>query len=195
MRHMVVIVPELTGYASIRRVAVSLPYAAQLIDGTKYMEPGDVKPPEGGTGAPPPACAARAVKCARWSSGRSKCDSAEQLGERLKRRYDRADDGAEGWHRLATPAPMPNLIASSARCSASAASSQRDMASWPRRSGIRCRRRHYHVTKQRHHQRNGQHKYCRLKIRHLPHGARPLGSSDGPANVSTELVCTARTLI
>jgi hypothetical protein len=26
--HMVVIVPELTGYASIRHVAVSLPYAA-----------------------------------------------------------------------------------------------------------------------------------------------------------------------
>jgi len=25
--------------------------------------------------------------------------------------------GAEGWHRLAMPAPMPNLIASSARCS------------------------------------------------------------------------------
>ena len=33
MRHMVVIVPELTGYASIRHIAVSLPYAAQLIDG------------------------------------------------------------------------------------------------------------------------------------------------------------------
>ena len=49
MRHMVVIVPELTGYASIRHVAVSLPYVAQLIDGVKYMLPGDVKPPEGGT--------------------------------------------------------------------------------------------------------------------------------------------------
>ena len=48
MRHMVVIVPELTGYASIRHVAVSLPYVAALI-GDKYMEPGDVKPPEGGT--------------------------------------------------------------------------------------------------------------------------------------------------
>jgi hypothetical protein len=34
---MVVIVPELTGYASIRHVAVSLPYVAQLIDGKKYM--------------------------------------------------------------------------------------------------------------------------------------------------------------
>ncbi|HET9538871.1 MAG TPA: hypothetical protein VFP43_26570 [Mesorhizobium sp.] len=35
MHSMVVIVPELTGYASIRRIAVSLPYAAQLIDGPK----------------------------------------------------------------------------------------------------------------------------------------------------------------
>jgi hypothetical protein len=34
---MVVIVPELTGYASIRHVAVLMPYAAQLIDRVKYM--------------------------------------------------------------------------------------------------------------------------------------------------------------
>ena len=40
MRHMVVIVPELTGYASVRHVAVSLPHTAQLIDGKKYMLPG-----------------------------------------------------------------------------------------------------------------------------------------------------------
>jgi hypothetical protein len=46
---MVVIVPELTGYASIRHVAVSLPYASQLIDHVKYMEPQDVRPPEGDT--------------------------------------------------------------------------------------------------------------------------------------------------
>jgi phage terminase large subunit-like protein len=43
MRHMVVIVPELTGYASVRHVAVSLPYAAQLIDGVKYMLPSDMR--------------------------------------------------------------------------------------------------------------------------------------------------------
>ena len=61
MRHMVVIVPELTGYASIRHIAVSLPYASQLIDHVKYMEPQDVKPPEGEYRAPPPACTARAV--------------------------------------------------------------------------------------------------------------------------------------
>ena len=88
MRHMVVIVPELTGYASIRHVAVSLTYAAQLIDGVKYMLPGDVKPPESGTERrrqrAPRAPSLRVL--VRWAV---KCDSAEQLGERLKRRYDR----------------------------------------------------------------------------------------------------------
>ena len=88
MRHMVVIVPELTGYASIRHVAVSLPYAAQLIDGVKYMLPHDVKPPEGGTERrrqrAPRAPSMRTL--VRWAQ---KCDSAEQLGERLKHRYDR----------------------------------------------------------------------------------------------------------
>ena len=88
MRHMVVIVPELTGYASIRYVAVSLPYAAQLIDGVKYMLPQDVKAPEGGTEKrrqrAPRAPSMRTL--VRWAQ---KCDSAEQLGQRLKRRYDR----------------------------------------------------------------------------------------------------------
>ena len=86
--HVVVIVPELTGYTSIRHVAVSLPYAAQLIDGVKYMLPGDVKPPEGGTErrrqTAPRAPSVRTL--VKWAQ---KCDSAEQLGERLKRRYDR----------------------------------------------------------------------------------------------------------
>ena len=47
MRTMVIRVPELTGYGGVRHVAVSLPYVAQLIDGVKFMLPGDVKPPEG----------------------------------------------------------------------------------------------------------------------------------------------------
>ena len=85
---MVVIVPELTGYASVRHVAVSLPYAAQLIDGKKYMLPQDVKPPEGGTERrrqqAPRAPSLRFL--VRWAQ---QCDSAEQLGERLRRRYQR----------------------------------------------------------------------------------------------------------
>ena len=88
MRHMVVIVPELTGYATIRHVAVSLPYAAQLIDGVKYMQPGDLKPPEGSTErrrqrAPRAPSMRYLVKLA------VKCDSAEQLGKKLRRCYQR----------------------------------------------------------------------------------------------------------
>jgi len=87
MRHMVVIVPELTGYASVRHVAVSLPYVAALI-GEKYMLPQDVKPPEGGTERrrqrAPRAPSMRTL--VKWAQ---RCDSAEQLGERLRRRYQR----------------------------------------------------------------------------------------------------------
>jgi hypothetical protein len=88
MRHMVVIVPELTGYASIRHIAVSLPYASQLIDHVKYMEPQDVKPPEGDTER-------RRQRAPRAPSVRFlvrlalKCDSDEQLGQRQRRRYQR----------------------------------------------------------------------------------------------------------
>ena len=84
MRHMVVIVAELTGYASIRHIAVSLPYASQLIDHVKYMEPQDVKPHEGDTERrrqrAPRAPSMRTL--VRWAQA---CDSAEQLGEGLKR--------------------------------------------------------------------------------------------------------------
>ena len=84
MRHMVVIVPELTSYASIRHVAVSLPYAAQLIDGVKYMEAKDV-----------PALEGTELRRSRAPSLRFlvkqavKCESAEQLGKKLRRRYQR----------------------------------------------------------------------------------------------------------
>jgi hypothetical protein len=86
MRRMVVIVPELIGYASIRHIAVSLPYAAQLIDGVKYMLPQDVKPPEGNTER-------RRQRAPRAPSMRYlvklvlKCQSAEELGKCLRRRY------------------------------------------------------------------------------------------------------------
>jgi len=88
MRYMVVIVPELTGYASIRHIAVNLPYASQLIDHVKYMEPQDVKPPEGDTErrrqrAPRAPSMRYLVKLA------VKCQSAEELGQRLRRRYQR----------------------------------------------------------------------------------------------------------
>ena len=110
MRHMVVIVPELTGYASIRHVAVSLPYAAQLINGVKYMLPSDVKSPEGNT--------ERRQRTRRSPSFRSlvklamRCQSAEGLGERLKRRYDRqrqrqGSGRGPPWRPRARRAPRP----------------------------------------------------------------------------------------
>ena len=88
MRNMVVIVPELTGYATIRHVAVSLPYAAQLIDGKKYMLPGDVKR-KGGTERRRQGEHRGRQACAMLVGWAQKCDSAEQLGERLRRRYQR----------------------------------------------------------------------------------------------------------
>jgi hypothetical protein len=89
MRRMIVIVPELTGYATIRHIAVSLPYAAQLIDGVKYMLPRDVKQPEGDTErrrqrAPRGPTLRSLVRLAR------RCDDAEQLGQEIRKRYDRS---------------------------------------------------------------------------------------------------------
>jgi len=80
MRHMVVIVPELTGYASIRHVAVSLPLVPQLLDGKKYMEAKDL-----------PRLHGTELRRARAPSMRFlvklalRCDSAEELGKRLRR--------------------------------------------------------------------------------------------------------------
>jgi hypothetical protein len=90
---MVLIVPELTGYASIRHIAVSLPYASQLIDHVKHMEPPDVKPHEGDTErrrqrAPRAPSMRFLVKLAL------KCDSAAELGQRLRRRYQRQQQRA-----------------------------------------------------------------------------------------------------
>ena len=86
---------------------MSLPYA-QLIDGKKYMLPGDLKPPEGGTECrrqrAPRAPSLRTL--VRWAQ---KCDSAEQLGERLRRRYQR-QQARRGIAQPPMPAPRPNSI-------------------------------------------------------------------------------------
>ncbi len=72
---------------TVRRVAVSLPYAAHLIDGTKYMEPADVRPPQDDTElrrrAPRGPSLRYLVKLAL------RCESAEELGKRLRRRFQR----------------------------------------------------------------------------------------------------------
>ena len=87
---MFVQVPLLTGYGGITRVEVSLPYIAALIaDGEKYyMEPKRIEDDS-----------ERRRHRHRGPSLRSlvklalRCDSAEQMGERLKRRFARQQPG------------------------------------------------------------------------------------------------------
>ena len=84
MRHMVIIVPELTGYASIRHIAVSLAHMPALVDGVKYMEPRDVPRLEGTE-----LRRARAPSLRFLVKQALKCQSAEELGKKLRRRYQR----------------------------------------------------------------------------------------------------------
>jgi hypothetical protein len=87
-RRMVILMVEQTGYGTIRRVPVSVPYVEQLMDGKKYMEPGDVKPKECRDlrrlrQTPRPPTLKAMARLAR------RCDNAEQLGLELRKRYAR----------------------------------------------------------------------------------------------------------
>jgi hypothetical protein len=81
-------VPQQTGYAGVMHIAVSVPRIPFLIDGVKYLEPTDVKPSNDATEQ-------RRYR-ARGPSLRSlvklalKCESAEQMGRQLKKRFDRS---------------------------------------------------------------------------------------------------------
>jgi hypothetical protein len=85
MQAMIILVPELTGNASVRHVAVSLPYVAELVDGRKYYMPDTVPRPEGYMERAPRGPTLRSlVRLAL------RCQSAEELGKRIKHRYDRS---------------------------------------------------------------------------------------------------------
>jgi hypothetical protein len=84
-RVMVIRVCQLNGYGQLRYCWVSLPYASQLVDHVKYLEPQDVKPPEGDT----EKRRIRAPSFTYLVRLARRCDTAEQLGLKLKRRYDR----------------------------------------------------------------------------------------------------------
>jgi hypothetical protein len=84
--HMVVRVCELTGYGQLRYVWVSVPYVEQLV-GEKYLLPENMPAPESRdlrrirqSKAPPLRSLVRLAR---------ECESAEELGSRLKRRYQR----------------------------------------------------------------------------------------------------------
>jgi hypothetical protein len=82
---MIIFAIELTGYGSVRHVAVSLPYVAELVDGRKYYMPDTVPRPEGYRERAPRGPTLRSlVKLAL------RCQSAEEMGKRLKRRFDRS---------------------------------------------------------------------------------------------------------
>ena len=89
MRSMVICVPELTGYAGVRFVPVSLPYAEVLLDGKKYRLPGDAGPRLDGAEA-------YRARARRGPTLRSlvrlalRCQSAEEMGLKLRRRFDRS---------------------------------------------------------------------------------------------------------
>src|SRR4030095_10001851 len=82
---MVILVVELTGNASVRHVAVSLPFVAALVDQEKYYMPDRVPHPEGYRERAPRAPTLRSLFRLAL-----KCQSAEEMGKRLKRRFDRS---------------------------------------------------------------------------------------------------------
>ena len=116
MRRMVVIVPELTGYASIRHIAVSLPYVAALI-GEKYMLPGDVKAPEGvpsiNLNGRPGSGRRERRQCARWSGWRRHVTPPNSWARNCESATI-ASGSARDCPGLATPRPRVSWAISSA---------------------------------------------------------------------------------
>jgi hypothetical protein len=81
---MVIVVPRLTRYATLRHIPVSLRYAAPLVDNRKYYMSRSDLPPM--VGAEP----RRNAPSIRYLTKLAlRCQSAEELGERLRRRYQR----------------------------------------------------------------------------------------------------------
>jgi hypothetical protein len=91
MRRMFVVRPMLSGYATILRIVVSLPYAAPLIDEVKYMSE---QPP------PPPSRDLRRLRqrgptLKAMVKLAARCEDATELGERLLKRYQRKETHRE----------------------------------------------------------------------------------------------------
>ena len=95
---MVFVCPFLTTAAQVRRLRISLPLIEPLLDGRKYFLPDDLPPASGEELRP--MLRPRITNAPRGPTFRSlvklavKCDSAEQLGEQLRRRYQRQQQRA-----------------------------------------------------------------------------------------------------
>ncbi len=88
----------------VRHLQVSLPLVPALVDGVHYHLPDDIAPPSGHDRRPvmrhritqmkAPPRAPRAPTLRRLVKYALECQSAEELGEKLKRRYERAKQRA-----------------------------------------------------------------------------------------------------
>ena len=116
MRSMFVRVLMLTGYASVRHVEVSLPFVEAILDGERsYVERRRLEGTE--------LRRARAPLLRFLVRLALKCDNAEELGKRLRRRYQRQQQ-RQTWSGLVAPRPTPrssgysrtSLIASGRHC-------------------------------------------------------------------------------
>ena len=91
---LLVVVPSESG---TKRVRISLPLVPSLIDNVRYWMPDTLPPPAGEEHRP--MSRPRITKAPRAPSLRTlvkhalKCQSAEELGQRLKRRYQRQRAG------------------------------------------------------------------------------------------------------
>jgi hypothetical protein len=93
---MISLVPHLTTNCRVRHVRVSVPLIAALLDNRRYYLTGDLPPAEGEELRPlfrpritQPMRAPRAPSLRSLVRLAVRCQSAEELGEKLRKRYER----------------------------------------------------------------------------------------------------------
>jgi hypothetical protein len=96
--HLVCLVPHLTTNCRVRHVRVSVPLIAVLVDNERYYLPDDLRAPVGEElralyrpkiAQPKPMRPPRAPSLRMLVKYALACDSAQELGKKLKRRFDR----------------------------------------------------------------------------------------------------------
>jgi hypothetical protein len=90
---MVCLLPYLNSNARVLHLRISVPLVESSLDGQKYFRPDELPAPSGEELRP---MVSPRIKAPRGPTLRSlvklalKCDSAEQMGRQLKRRFDRS---------------------------------------------------------------------------------------------------------
>jgi hypothetical protein len=97
--YMIAVRPYLQTCGLVRTLQISLPLIEPLVDGVRYHLPDDIAPPSGHDRRPvmrpritqmkAPPRAPRAPSLRSLVRYALKCQSAEELGERLRKRYQR----------------------------------------------------------------------------------------------------------